>query len=520
MNGMRRSHNGMRTCWFLGLVIGLVPVAFGNPYGVTGADWSAGGTMIDLGMPAGSYAYSWDQLKTTNVPNMVRPVRYWEYVGSSWTMRPHGYLHLTDEIVDPVVFGDYVTANPGKVWIIGNEPDLTQQDGLSREQYAAMFHTYYTFISARDASAEFAVGAVSGDVIPGYVDGDIAWWADVLDHYQTTYGAQMPVDIWNFHCYSTPVTRDAQYVVDTYIQPFIDWVRTVDGGVYASCEIWCTEFGVGFWHGPLNAEWVAPFMHRLCLLLEEIDVDRWFWFVGPWVTGDFQETSLVGPSDTPTILGTVYSELANNYPNTTATPMPDPPPTDPPELFTDAFSDGNDEGWIDKAGDWHVEDGAYRNSYMHPNWWGYYSQLSHVYQDFSMEADVKINSALEEVNWAGFFFRFPVMFGGRGEGGYLVYLRQNGILGIHNAVDKTVASVENAVSDTSVFRRLKITCTGQPAHILVFVDGEFKLEWTDPNGRFDSGFVALEAGHTDCTFDNVRIENLAPSGVAQTWRAY
>jgi hypothetical protein len=452
---------------------------------------------------------------------MVRPVRYWEYVGSSVTMRPHGYLHETDEIVDPVVFGDYVTANPGRIWIIGNEPDLTQQDGLTREQYAAMFHTYYTFISARDASAEFAVGAVSGDALPGFVDGDIAWWEYVLDYYQATYGEQMPVDIWNYHCYSTPETRDAQAVVDIYIQPFIDWVRSVDGGVYAGTEIWCTEFGVGFWHGPLNAEWVAPFMQRLCLLLEDLDVDRWFWFVGPWIEGDFSQTSLLDSSKTPTILGQVYSDLANNYPNTTATPMPDPPALPPPELFTDDFESGGSDLWIDKAGDWEVSDGTYGYRYdIDPTRWGYYTQLPYYYEDFDMEVDMKIDTAVENVNWAGLYFRFPVMFGGRGQGGYLVYLRQNGELGLHNQLDGTVVSVPGAVADTSLFHRIRLKCTGDPAGIDVFVDDTLEISWADPNARFSGGFVALEGGHAECTFDNLVIENLGPSDAGEAWRVY
>jgi hypothetical protein len=512
----------LRVLWFLSVTIGLIPVAIGNPYGVTGADWTPSGTMVNLGMPAGCYAYSWDQLKTTNIPNMVRPVRYWEYVGSSWTMRPHGYLHETDEIVDPTVFGDYVTGNPGRVWIIGNEPDLVSQDGLTREQYAAMFHTYHTFISGLDPSAEFAVGALTGDSFPGHVESDIAWWEYVLDHYRTTYGQQMPVDVWNFHCYSSADTRDVQYVVDIYVQPFIDWVRTADGGAYASTEIWCTEFGIGFWHGPLNAEWVAPFMQRLCLRLEDLDVDRWFWFVGPWVEGDFEETSLLDPSKNPTVLGQVYSGLANNYPNTTATPMPDPAPLPPPGTFTDDFETGGSELWIDKAGDWEVADGTcgYRFGSSEPHWWGYYTQLPCYYTDFSMEADVRIDSAPDDINWAGLYFRFPVMFGDRGDGGYLVYLRQNGELGLHNQQDGTVVSVPGAVADTSVFHRIRVKCTGDPAEIDVSVDDTLEISWTDPNGRFPAGFVALEGGHAECTFDNVVIENLGPSDAGEAWRVY
>jgi hypothetical protein len=509
----------MLCCCFAG-VLTTGGTCFANPYCVSGANWSANGTMVNLGMPAESYGYIWDNLQTTNVPNMVRPCRYWQLVGVAW-QRYWGYLHETDEIYDPVQFGNWVDANPGKIWIIGNEPDLGGQDGLTREQYAAMFHTYYTFVSARDASAEFAVAALSGDAVPGNVGWDISWWEYVLDYYQTTYGEQMPVDIWNFHCYASGSNRDAQYVFDIYIDPFVDWVNTVDGGVYSDCEIWCTEFGVGFWHSFINAEWVAPFMHRYCLLFEQSEVDRWFWFLGPWDnwSGDWQQTCLLDVAQNPTVLGDVYSDLANNYPNLTATPMPDPATSVCPDLFADDFDDGNDDGWIRKAGNWNVEDGEYRIR-DHPGWWGLFSEIPYIYQDFSMEADVKINAASEDVNWAGFYFRFPLMFGDRSDGGYLVYIRQNGELGLHNQVDGTVMSVPGAVADTAVFHRLKVECVGQPADITVYVDDSQLFSWTDPNGRFDSGFVALEAGHSDCSFDNVRIENLGTSKVSENWRFY
>jgi len=516
---------GGRTPTVLLVSVGIVlwhTFAAANPYCVSGANRAAGGVMEDLGMPAESYAYIWDTLQPTNVPNMVRPCRYWQYVDVPW-QRYWGYLHETDQIYDPVQFGNYVTANPGKVWIIGNEPDLLGQDGLTPQQYAAMYSTYHSFISSRDGTARFAVGAHSGDAVPGNVDATISWWNQVLAEWNYRHpGVTMPVEVWNFHCYASTPNRDAQDVMDLYIQPFINWVRTVDSGAYAGAEIWCTEFGVGFWHGPLNAEWVAPFMQRLCLLLEQSDVDRWFWFLGPWDnwSGDWQQTCLLDASGSPTVLGTIYGDLARSYPNPEATPMPDPVPSGPPDVFTDDFEDGNDAGWIRKAGDWHVEEGAYRNSYIPPSWWGYFTELPYLYDDVAIEADVKINSAPQEVNWAGFYFRFPLMFGGRGNGGYLVFLRQNGELGLHTQPDGTVVSVPGAVADTSMYHRLKVECMGQPAQVRVYVDGSERISWTDPHGRFASGFVALEAGHTDCTFDNVRIENLGPSEVSETWRFY
>src|SRR5512138_2058337 len=98
-----------------------------NPYCVSGADWSSSGSMVRLGMPADSLGYIWDSLIPSNLPNMVRPCKYWLLVGGHH--QAHGYHEDTDTIDDPVTFGNWVTAHPGKVWIIGNEPNGGAQDG-------------------------------------------------------------------------------------------------------------------------------------------------------------------------------------------------------------------------------------------------------------------------------------------------------------------------------------------------------------------------------------------------------
>jgi len=121
-----------------------------NPYCVSGAEWSANGTMAKLNMPADSLGYIWDNLYSTNIPNMVRPCRYWQYLGM--THRFQGYHETDDTLDNPTAFGEWVDANPGKIWIIGNEPNLISQDGLTPAQYARMFKKYYDFILARDPS--------------------------------------------------------------------------------------------------------------------------------------------------------------------------------------------------------------------------------------------------------------------------------------------------------------------------------------------------------------------------------
>ncbi|MDX1615484.1 MAG: hypothetical protein R3300_14320 [Candidatus Promineifilaceae bacterium] len=87
-----------------------------------------------------------------------------------------------------------VAANPGAVWIVGNEPDVIWQDNLTAEQYAAHYGEIYDFLKERDASAQVAVAGVAQPTPLR-----LAYLDRVLVAYQERYGDQMPVDIWTIH---------------------------------------------------------------------------------------------------------------------------------------------------------------------------------------------------------------------------------------------------------------------------------------------------------------------------------
>jgi hypothetical protein len=90
--------------------------------------------------------------------------------------------------------GTIVAHNPGSLWIIGNEPECVWQGNSTPQQYATVYHDLYAFIKERDATAKVAIGGV---VQPTPLR--LEWLDRVLDHYQTTYGHAMPVDVWNTH---------------------------------------------------------------------------------------------------------------------------------------------------------------------------------------------------------------------------------------------------------------------------------------------------------------------------------
>jgi hypothetical protein len=106
--------------------------------------------------------------------------------------------------------GQLVTSRPGSLWILGNEVDRGPNPGEIEggqgdtfpDIYAEAYHEVYNFIKQKDPTAQVAVSALV-EVTPGRLQYlDLMWQA-----YQDAYGAEMPVDVWNFHLYMLPEVK-------------------------------------------------------------------------------------------------------------------------------------------------------------------------------------------------------------------------------------------------------------------------------------------------------------------------
>ncbi len=90
-----------------------------------------------------------------------------------------------------------VQANPGAMWMIGNEPDSYYNGSpIAAALYAELYHHYYTLIKNADPTAKIAIGNV---VQPSpkrmeYLD-------KVLAHYQAAYTESLQTDLWGVHLY-------------------------------------------------------------------------------------------------------------------------------------------------------------------------------------------------------------------------------------------------------------------------------------------------------------------------------
>jgi hypothetical protein len=90
-----------------------------------------------------------------------------------------------------------IAANPGALWVIGNEPDRRDvQDDLEAEVYAIAYHDLYYQIKNADPTSRIAAGSI---VQPTPLR--LKYLNLVLDKYRGRYGEQMPVDVWNIHAF-------------------------------------------------------------------------------------------------------------------------------------------------------------------------------------------------------------------------------------------------------------------------------------------------------------------------------
>lgn len=102
------------------------------------------------------------------------------------------------ESMTGTVLIENLRANPGALWLIGNEPDsIYNCNPILPELYAELYHEFYTFIKTYDPSAQVAIGSI---VQPSPLR--LEYLDKVRNHYQTLYGEKLPTALWNIHDYA------------------------------------------------------------------------------------------------------------------------------------------------------------------------------------------------------------------------------------------------------------------------------------------------------------------------------
>jgi hypothetical protein len=96
--------------------------------------------------------------------------------------------------LDLGILASIAQQNPGALWLIGNEMDVKWQDNVTPERYASIYHDVYASIKQADPASRIAIGGVSQptSLRLQYLD-------RILAAYRKSYGAELPVDVWNVH---------------------------------------------------------------------------------------------------------------------------------------------------------------------------------------------------------------------------------------------------------------------------------------------------------------------------------
>ena len=236
----------------------------------------------------------------------------------------------------PAVLTDLATQNPGRTWIIGNEPDVTWQDNTTAADYARAYHDAYVAIKRGDSTARIAFGGLSQITPLRLIYLNRVWMT-----YAEEYDEAMPVDVWTMHAYvlreesgnwgvSIPpgfeyITRGLLWevedhgdlrLVENQVRLMRSWMARHD---QREKPLWITEYGIllppefGYDQARVQQYMLASFelfrtLSHPRLGMSDDDnrlVQRWSWFstyYEPFPSGDlFDENGL------PTPLMDVYS---------------------------------------------------------------------------------------------------------------------------------------------------------------------------------------------------------------------
>jgi hypothetical protein len=199
-------------------------------------------------------------------------------------------------------------ANPGSLWLVGNEPDVRWQGNLEPAAYAAMYHEAYSVITAADPTAQVAIGGVAQPTPLRLEYLDL-----VLAAYREQFGAEMPIDVWNVHNFVLREERDSWGVdippglpqdrgrlyeiedndsLEIFRQQIVDFRAWMAGHGYQGWPLIVTEYGI-----PMPADYGFPPQRVIAFLRGTFDfflnttdpalgfpaddyrlVQRWCWF--------------------------------------------------------------------------------------------------------------------------------------------------------------------------------------------------------------------------------------------------
>src|SRR4030042_2414439 len=155
-------------------------------FGITSPLGSEGYDIASIGV--GSYL-DWGAASNPSLPDGMEYIRVLRLRDDLY---PHTVIMLTE----------WVQANPGSVWVVGNEPDTTyeNQDALLPEVYADRYYELATKIRSLDPTAQIAFGSIvqPTPIRLRYLD---RAWTELAVQAGSSAGASAMIDNWSIHSF-------------------------------------------------------------------------------------------------------------------------------------------------------------------------------------------------------------------------------------------------------------------------------------------------------------------------------
>jgi hypothetical protein len=243
------------------------------------------------------------QLVAANKMQTVQTLAWYQSPGNSNNLSPHVLCYDSSirNFPDPVGAAAWIKSNPGKIYIIGNEPDCGVAcgcEGMNASDFADFHHTSATLIRSNDPTAFIITAGWAGGLGAGAAYTE----SDFIRAHRARYGT-LDADAIGVHVY--------QYNQYNNLYPRRKVKLLIDKAATWKCKkftrtnkIILTEFG---WNGTdpnenasnclLFMNWFIPWLKKQPKVL------RWHWW-------EWEKGSILVSNGVTTPLGLRYAKMA------------------------------------------------------------------------------------------------------------------------------------------------------------------------------------------------------------------
>lgn len=271
--------------------------AYGSPKKGVGGEYSAATSGIKV-----SWFYNW-QFYNENFFRQGIQFIPMARVGRSESANCQGPWKYPDFSHYQDLIRNTARNHPGSYWLVGNEPEIGDQDNIQPECAFARYKAAMAFIRSQDPTAKFIVGGFH------------------LNPTRTSVGDHAPALLplknepgfkgWHVHIYLD--SREEVAVSAAKFNLMLNGVLELMRAADAQGELWISEFLECYWGGrsDLNAANIASLMRLIVPSLENnSQVTRYAWFVFSEPQNRSWPFALVDNQGHLKSLGQTYGELA------------------------------------------------------------------------------------------------------------------------------------------------------------------------------------------------------------------